>query len=309
MSVFDETRRRSAQDLLTDADVAMYEAKDAGRDRLALSSTLEPRQADLRSRHTWVDRIRGALENHLFVLHAQPIRNLHTQQIDRYELLLRMADTDGSLVMPGEFLPAAERSGLVTQIDRWVIAEACRMLGESQRAGQDLHFEVNLSGLSMGDPELLALIERELGGLPRRGGLVIEVTETAAIIDVERARSFAEHLATLGCAFALDDFGAGYGSFYYLKHLPFDYLKIDGEFIRNLVTSHADQVIVRSLVEIAQQLGKYTVAEFVEDEVTLQMIQRLGVDFAQGYHVGRPAPLPDVTVVGALPGAQLAGRD
>ena len=166
------------------------------------------------------------------------------------------------------------------------------MLGDSQLAGQDLHFEVNLSGPSMGDPGLLALVERELARLPRRGGLVIEVTETAAIIDVERARTFAEHLATLGCAFALDDFGAGYGSFYYLKHLPFDYLKIDGEFIRSLVHSHADQVIVKSLVEIAQQLGKHTVAEFVEDEATLQLLRNLGVDFAQGYFVGRPEPLP-----------------
>jgi EAL domain-containing protein (putative c-di-GMP-specific phosphodiesterase class I) len=272
---------------------------------MALSSALEPRQADLRSRHTWVDRIRGALEDDLFVLYAQPILNLHTRQLDRYELLLRMANPDGDVVMPGEFLPAAERSGLITQIDRWVISEACRMLGNSQRAGEFLHFEVNLSGLSMGDPELLSLIERELAKLPRRGGLVIEVTETAAIIDVERARTFAEHLATLGCAFALDDFGAGYGSFYYLKHLPFDYLKIDGEFIRGLVTSHADKVIVRSLVEIARQLGKQTVAEFVEDEATLIALRELGVDFAQGYHVGRPAPMPAFDAA-ALPSAAVA---
>ena len=292
MSVFGAGAQRSAQELLIDADAAMYEAKDAGRDRLALSSTMQPRQADLRTRHTWVDRIRQALESDLFVLHAQPILNLRTDRIDRYELLLRMTSPDGALVMPGDFLPAAERSGLITQIDRWVIREACRMLGDSQRAGHDLHFEVNLSGPSMGDPDLLALVERELARLPRRGGLVIEVTETAAIIDVERARTFAEHLATVGCAFALDDFGAGYGSFYYLKHLPFDYLKIDGEFIRALVHSHADQVIVKSLVEIALQLGKHTVAEFVEDEATLQLLHTLGVDFAQGYFVGRPAPLP-----------------
>ncbi len=216
--------------------------------------------------------------------------------MDRYELLLRMRNPDGSLVLPGEFLPAAERSGLITQIDRWVIAEACRLLGESQRAGQRLHFEVNLSGPSMGDPQLLQLVERDLALLPHRGGLVIEVTETAAIIDVERARSFAERLAVLGVAFALDDFGAGYGSFYYLKHLPFDYLKIDGEFIRGLVTSHADQVLVQSLVGIASQLGKQTVAEFVEDEPTLDMLRELGVDFAQGYFIGRPAPLPPIRI-------------
>jgi diguanylate cyclase (GGDEF)-like protein len=292
MAFFGAGRPRTAQELLIDADVAMYEAKDAGRDRMALSSTAQPRQMDLRGRHTWVDRIRQALESDQFVLHAQPILNLRSDQTDRYELLLRMRDGDGPLVMPGEFLPAAERSGLITHIDRWVITEACRMLGDSQRAGEDLHFEVNISGPSMGDPAMLQLIESQLARLPQRGGLVIEVTETAAILDVERARDFAERLAPLGCAFALDDFGAGYGSFFYLKHLPFDFLKIDGEFIRSLTANHADQVVVRSLVQIAGELGKQTIAEFVEDADTLQLLRRLGVDFAQGYHIGRPAPLP-----------------
>ena len=291
MAFFDQHHPRAAHDLLIDADVAMYDAKDSGRDRIALASSVQPHQADLRARHTWVERIREALETDLFDLHAQPIRNLATGGIDRYELLLRMIDPDGSVVLPGEFLPAAERSGLITGIDKWVITKACQLLGDSQRAGQDLHFEVNLSGPSIGDPELLALIESNLARLPRRGGLVIEVTETAAIIDVPRARAFADHLADLGCEFALDDFGAGYGSFYYLKHLPFDYLKIDGEFIRGLVTSHPDQVVVQSLVSIARQLGKQTVAEFVEDQPTLDLLTDLGVDFAQGYHIGRPEPL------------------
>ena len=295
MAFFDQHTPRAAHDLLIDADVAMYDSKDSGRDRVSLASIAQPHQADLRGRHTWVDRIREALEADLFVLHAQPIRNLASGQTDRYELLLRMTDRDGALTLPGEFLPAAERSGLITGIDRWVIAKACQLLGDSQRAGQDLHFEVNLSGPSIGDPDLLALIETNLAQLPRRGGLVIEVTETAAIIDVPRAQAFADHLAALGCAFALDDFGAGYGSFYYLKHLPFDYLKIDGEFIRGLVTSHADQVVVTSLVQIARQLGKQTVAEFVENQPTLDLLTDLGVDFAQGYHIGRPAPLPSLS--------------
>lgn len=291
MALFDQRHPRPAHELLIDADVAMYEAKDTGRDRAALAASAQPRQADVRGRHTWVDRIREALEGDLFALHAQPILNMRTHRVDRYELLLRMVNPDGSLVLPGEFLPAAERSGLIAQIDRWVIAEACRILGESQRSGEELSFEVNLSGLSIGDPALLALIESNLAQLPRPGGLVIEVTETAAIVDVERARTFAEHLATLGCAFALDDFGAGYGSFYYLKHMPFDYLKIDGEFIRGLVSSHPDQVVVRSLVEIARQLGKHTIAEFVKDQATLDLLQEIGVDYAQGYFIGRPAPL------------------
>ncbi len=285
-------RRQCAQDLLIDADVAMYDAKDAGRDRLAVSSVAEPRQSDHRSRLSWSERIREALDRDLFVLHAQPLLDLATERVDRYELLLRMVDADGSLIMPGAFLPTAERSGLITRIDEWVVTEACRLLGASQRAGRQTCYEVNLSGPSMGDPGMLRLIESQLATLPRRGGLIIEVTETAAIVDVGRARAFAERLAELGCAFALDDFGAGYGSFYYLKHLPFDYLKIDGEFVRGVVDNLADQVVVRSLVTIARELGKRTVAEFVEDAEVLECLRGLGVDFAQGYHVGRPAPLP-----------------
>ena len=165
------------------------------------------------------------------------------------------------------------------------------MLAEQQRAGHDIHLAVNLSGQSMGDPTILQHLERELVTLPRRGGLTIEVTETVAITDIDRARSFAEHLESLGCEFALDDFGAGYGSFYYLKHLPFDYLKIDGTFIREVLSDRADQVLVRSLVQIARELGKRTVAEFVEDQPTLDKLRDLGVDYAQGYHIGRPATL------------------
>jgi EAL domain-containing protein (putative c-di-GMP-specific phosphodiesterase class I) len=153
----------------------------------------------------------------------------------------------------------------------------------------------------MGDPELLAVIRTALAGVERPGSLVIEVTETAAIVDLPRAQAFAQQLAQLGIHLALDDFGAGYGSFYYLKHLPFDYLKIDGEFIRKLATSPHDQIIVSSLVTMAHQLGKQTIAEFVEDATTLDAVRQLGVDYAQGYHFGRPAPLPQPSAPGVHP--------
>lgn len=292
LAFLDPAEPQASRDLLIEADVAMYHAKTGGRDRLALYSTADPGQADLRHRHTWVNRIQDALDHDTFVLHAQPILNLASDEVDRYELLLRMRDHDGALIMPGQFLAIAERAGMIGQIDRWVIGEACRMLREHQLAGGRGHFEVNLSGPSMGDPAILQVIEDGLASLPRPGGLIIEVTETAAITDIDRARQFAERLETLGCEFALDDFGAGYGSFYYLKHLPFDYLKLDGEFIRELTTNRADQALVKSLVQIAKELGKQTVAEFVENEETLHMLGRLGVDYAQGYHIGRPAPLP-----------------
>jgi EAL domain-containing protein (putative c-di-GMP-specific phosphodiesterase class I) len=302
MTYFEPGAPRSAQELLIEADVAMYHAKSAGRDRLALYSTSEPAQAELRGRHAWVNRIQDALNTGSFALHAQPILNLTTDDVDRYELLLRMTNADGTVTMPNEFLPTAERAGLIAQIDRWVLTEACRLLGEQQRQGRWPHFEVNLSGPSMGDPDILDVIETGLAQLPRPGGLIIEVTETAAITDIDRARSFAEHLEALGCEFALDDFGAGYGSFYYLKHVPFDYLKIDGEFIRALATNHSDQVLVKSLVQIASELGKKTVAECVEDETTLAVLRDLKVDFAQGYHIGRPAPLPAAAPSSTPPG-------
>ena len=292
MAFLDPTAAQSANDLLVEADVAMYHAKDNGRDRVAVYSMLDPGQADLRGRHTWISRVQEALEQDRFTLLAQPILDLATGKVSRYEALLRMIGSDGTLISPSQFLPAAERSGLIGRVDQWVITNACRMLAAHQNAGKPIHLEINLSGPSMGDPVILALIERELLKLPDPNGLIIEVTETAAITDIERAKSFAEHLEAIGCSFALDDFGAGFGSFYYLKHLPFDYLKIDGTFIRDLLTNRADEVLVKSLVQIARELGKHTIAEFVEDQPTLDKLRSLGVDFAQGYHIGAPAPLP-----------------
>ncbi len=283
----------SAPELLIQADVAMYQAKDTGRDRIALYSTLDPQQADVMLRHTWVERILDALGNDKFVLLVQPLMNLATNEIDHYEALLRMVDDDGSLIAPGQFLPAAERSGLIKRIDRWVIGAACQLLATEQDAGRRIHLAVNLSGTSMSDPSIGEVIESAVAGLPRPDGMIIEVTETAAITDIPRARAFATRMADIGCQFALDDFGAGYGSFYYLRHLPFDYLKIDGSFVGGMLTDRADEVLVRSLVQVARELGKRTVAEFVEDAATLAKLKELGVDYAQGYYVGRPGPMPN----------------
>jgi EAL domain-containing protein (putative c-di-GMP-specific phosphodiesterase class I) len=166
------------------------------------------------------------------------------------------------------------------------------MLAEARAAGHDITVEVNLSGRSTGDPELLALIERELlatGVDPER--LIFEITETTAVANIPAAQAFAARLAELGSRFALDDFGAGFGSFYYLKHLPFDYLKIDGEFVRQCATDPTDQLVIRAVVDIARGLGKRTVAEQAGDDATLATLRELGVDQAQGYFLGRPAPL------------------
>jgi EAL domain-containing protein (putative c-di-GMP-specific phosphodiesterase class I) len=170
-----------------------------------------------------------------------------------------------------------------------------RLLASHKEEGRDLVLEVNLSALSMNDAEFATMVGRELiatGADPSK--LVFEVTETAAVNDLDKARRFAESLTRIGCRFALDDFGAGFASFYYLKHLPISYLKIDGEFIRELVRTPADQLLVKALVQISQGLGIKTIAEFVGDDETLQLLTEFGVDFAQGYHVGKPHPVADL---------------
>ena len=291
----------TGEDVLVNADLAMYDAKEAGRDQVAVSRGDGLSQARMKGRVTWAERIRRALEEDRFVLLAQPIVDMATGKASQYELLLRMRDDDGDLIPPGAFLAIAERLDLIQEIDRWVTGHAIELLSRYRAAGVDVIFEVNLSGLSIGDPGLLELIERRLdetGVSPC--GLIFEITETAAVANIPRARAFGERLSELGCRFALDDFGAGFGSFYYLKHLPFDYLKIDGEFVRNCVTNPTDRLIIESVVGIARGLDKLTIAEFVGDEETVRALNRLGVDYAQGYHTGRPAPLEDLI---AVPGA------
>jgi EAL domain-containing protein (putative c-di-GMP-specific phosphodiesterase class I) len=173
-----------------------------------------------------------------------------------------------------------------------VIEHAVRLLAARQAAGLTAGLEVNLSGGSISDASVIDFIVSEVRNAPiDPRGLTIEVTETAAIVNIERARALAQSLADLGCRFALDDFGSGFGSFYYLKHLPFDVIKIDGEFVRELDTSQTDQLTVKAIVQIAGGLGKPTIAEFVENEATLRTLAQLGVDCAQGYHIGRPRPV------------------
>jgi EAL domain-containing protein (putative c-di-GMP-specific phosphodiesterase class I) len=268
--------------------MAMYEAKDAGRDRVL---ALEPadRGSARRPHHNWEHRIRDALDEGLFVLHCQPILDLQTDRVSQHELLLRMRGEDG-LVPPGAFLGDAERMGLIHEIDRWVVTEAIRLLGEDP----GLQLEVNLSGASADDSQLLKLIPSEIesaGADPSR--LIFEITETATIASLDHARRFAEALRELGCRFALDDFGAGFGSFYYLKHIPVDFLKIDGDFVRS-PRSRTDELVVDSIVSMARGIGMQTIAECVEDAATLDDLRLADVDFAQGFHVGRPAPLAEL---------------
>jgi EAL domain-containing protein (putative c-di-GMP-specific phosphodiesterase class I) len=277
----------------------MYEAKEAGRDRYCVVSPDAQRPARIRERVSWLDRLRTALDDERFVLHAQPIRDLRTGEIGQHELLLRMLGDNDELIGPAAFLPLAERFGLAPEIDRWVVAQAISLLeGDPEGTGA---LEINLSGPSLNDGELIALIESEIARShvdPRR--LIFEITETAAVSNIPLARRFAERLTQLGCRFALDDFGAGFGSFYYLKHLPFDYLKIDGEFISGCLGNRTDQLVIEAVVRIARGLGKETIAEFVSDAQLEAFVRSQGVDHAQGFYIGRPVPVAQLGL-GARP--------
>jgi EAL domain-containing protein (putative c-di-GMP-specific phosphodiesterase class I) len=268
---------------------------------LGLSVTRSPAAEESSSpaglhRRPWLERLRRAVAEDLFELHYQPIVPLRDRRpgrpVSHYEALVRLADEpDGRLVAPGRFLPAAERYGLIRHIDRMVLGKVLTLLA-SANVLPEVSIAVNLSALSVTDENMLADIERGLafsGVDPAR--LIVEVTETASISDMERARRFCAGVQALGCSVALDDFGAGFGSFQYLKNLPFRYLKIDGDFIRALPHSPNDQLVVKALVGVVKGMGAMTIAEFVGDEETMALLRRYGVDYAQGFAVGRPQPV------------------
>lgn len=283
----------TAEDLLVCADLAMYRAK-THRDHVYLFRGVAPRAPATASTCSWERRLRTALDQDRFVMHAQPIEDLRTGQ-RQYELLLRLVGRDCKLCEPERFLPAAERAGLMSDIDRWVVLQAIYLLSRQANTRDGLRICANLSSMALNDRALLALIQREIGrtGIdPRR--LMFEITETAAIADLAGAQRFVGALKRLGCRFALDDFGVGFSSFYYLKHLPVDVLKIEGGFVRNLAHDEIDQQVVRGIVTVAQGLGKETIAEYVEDSETVAILRALGVDHAQGYQIGKPGPLTEL---------------
>jgi diguanylate cyclase (GGDEF)-like protein/PAS domain S-box-containing protein len=288
----DSAANLGAEDALINADLAMYDAKEAGRDRSETYGKSSRGHARIEARLEWVERIRAALDEDRLVLHAQPVIETATGRVAQHELLVRMVDVHGDLIGPSSFLAIAERFGLIRELDHRVVTRAIRMLGEHRAAGRCPTVEINISGHSLGDSQLAAHIGRELRATGVSATqLIFEVTETTAVGNITAARAFARRLGELGCRFALDDFGAGFGSFYYLKHLPFDFIKIDGEFVRNCATDPNDRLVIAAVVQLARGMGKRTIGEFVSDHATLVALRELGVDYAQGFHLGRPAPL------------------
>jgi len=287
--------RGGAEAVLAAADQAMYRAKEDGRNQIALfRDPSEPRQGTKR-RQTTAARIRDALSEERLSLHTQPIRDLGSGGIERYELLLRMTDEDGALLPAASFIEAAERSGMVQELDRWVVGRALGLLVEREREGRPLSLHVNLSGASLTDISVLEFIERRLdegGADPSR--CTFEITETANVYDFETAAGFADRLTEFGCQVAIDDYGAGFGPFHYLKKIPFDLIKIDGSFVSDMPRSDADQLTVKAIVQIARGLGKRTIAEYVQDDRTTEMLREYGVDMAQGFHLGRPVDLEEM---------------
>ena len=276
--------------LLAMADAAMYRAKDSGRNGYHIYRDGDQTLLEMQAKLHWEQRIRLALENDQFTLQYQPIFQLNSGKVSHYEVLLRMRDDDGGLIPPGAFLDVAERFGMIREIDKWVLRNAIQAQARSIGSDHPICLAINLSGRHFGNPEVLEWIQHfihESGAEPAQ--LIFEITETAAVENVTEATRFTDALHRLGCSIALDDFGVGFSSFHYLKHLPVDMIKLDGSFIRNLARDRFDRVFVKAMSEMAGGLGIICVAEFVETEEVVPILLELGVSLGQGYHLARPA--------------------
>jgi len=283
-------------ELLKEADAACYVAKDLGRNRIHVYHGEDKSLAQRHGEMQWVEQIHRALEQHRFCLYAQTIVPLGTSDDKHYELLVRMVDEIGKVIPPGAFLPAAERYNLIEKLDAWVIEKAFALLAAHPVFLKQVSFiSINLSGQSLTRPDILDFIITQLDvfGIEAEK-ICFEITETAAIANLSTAIKFIATLRGLGCRFALDDFGSGLSSFAYLKNLPVDYLKIDGMFVKDIVDDPIDRAMVKSINEIGQVMGMQTIAEFVENDEIKGMLREIGVNYAQGYGIGKPQSFDEI---------------
>jgi diguanylate cyclase (GGDEF)-like protein/PAS domain S-box-containing protein len=277
--------------IMSAADIACYAAKDEGRNRIHVyeADGVSHRHREMH----WVARVTRAAEENRLELFFQPIVRIGAEGAPTFhELTIRLRDDDGRLVPPSEFIPAAERYNVMSIIDRWVVVRAVELLKRRREAGGSLPLlAVNLSGTSLNEQSFAEFILHTVGEPEIASALCFEITETAAVTSLSNATFFMRELKARGCKFALDDFGTGLSSFMYLKTLPVDYLKIDGQFISQIATDPVDRSMVEAISKVGRALGIATVAEWVESEAVLDELKRIGVDFAQGYHMARPMPL------------------
>jgi diguanylate cyclase (GGDEF)-like protein len=284
-----------AEELVSRADSALYAAKAAGKNQCFLYRSDNEELIIIRSEAEWFPRIKEGLRQQRFQIYYQPIVELRSGRVYCQEALIRYIGDNGLRHLPGEFLPAAERFNLMLELDRYMVR---RVLSEfPHRSGEKI--AINLSGQSVSKPELCDFIRsalREADVDPKR--VVFEITETAFIKNLNQAHALVTELRKLGCTFSLDDFGSGFSSLSYLRNLPVDVVKIDGSFLKNITTDSVDLALLRSINEIAHLLGKRTVAEYVSSENIRQLLNEIGIDYGQGYHFGRPAPLGSLSQLG-----------
>jgi len=280
---------KNSEEAMSHADLACNVAKTRGRNCVNIYHAEDRDEEGMAEDMGWAARVKDMIDHSRFILAYQPIVNVHNKETSSYELLLRMPTDDGQIILPGGFMPAAERFGLIHKLDRWMVNTSMKKLNELHLQGINASFNINLSDRAHEDTTLLVFIKDKLTEYNiNPNTITFEIAETAVITNLTAATNFVQALKDLDFQCALDDFGSGFCSFGYLKDLPVDIIKIDGSVIQGVATNRVDRALVQSMNTIAHVMGKVTIAECVEDETTLKVLQELGVDFVQGHHLGRP---------------------